>query len=52
MPKDEKLVFMGHHSSDGRVVAQLFVERGFTNVWLLVGGIDAWSTMDPDVPRY
>ncbi len=52
LPKNTKLVFMGHHSSDGRVIAQEFVDRGFSNVWLLVGGIDAWSTMAPEVPRY
>jgi len=28
-------------------------ERGFREVWNLVGGIDAWSVeVDPEVPRY
>lgn len=50
--KDTRLVFMCHHSSRSRRVAQQYVERGFTNVWYVVGGMDAWSTMDPAVPRY
>jgi len=29
------------------------VQHGFTDVWNLAGGIEAWSlTVDPDVPRY
>lgn len=52
MPKSTKLVFMSHHSSGGQSAAQRFVDHGFTNVWYMVGGIDAWSTMDPSVPRY
>lgn len=52
LPKDSKLVFMGHHSTGGQVTARLFHDRGFSNVWYVVGGIDAWSTMDPSVPRY
>jgi rhodanese-related sulfurtransferase len=31
----------------------LLQERGFREVWNLVGGIDAWSVeVDPAVPRY
>lgn len=51
-PKDTKLVFLCHHSSRSRRVAQSFLARGFTNVWYVVGGMDAWSTIDPSVPRY
>jgi len=51
-PRNAKLVFLGHHSSQGRAAARPFLERGFQNVWYVVGGIDAWSTMDPSVPRY
>jgi rhodanese-related sulfurtransferase len=33
--------------------ARYFEERGFNNVWNVVGGIDAWSReIDPRVPRY
>lgn len=50
--KDTKLVFICHHSRRSRRVAQRFHERGFTNVWYVLGGFDAWSTVDPTVPRY
>lgn len=49
---DAKLVFLAHHSSDAQAPARSFYDRGFRNVWYVVGGIDAWSTMDPAVPRY
>lgn len=51
-PKDTKLVFLSHHSGRSRATAQRFYDRGFTNVWFVFGGVDAWSTMDPSVPRY
>ncbi len=52
MPRTSKLVFMAHHGRGGQSAARRFFERGFTNVWYVVGGIDSWSTMDPSVPRY
>lgn len=52
MPKDRKMVFMGHHSPGGREVAKRFYDQGFTNAQYVVGGIDAWSTWDPNIPRY
>lgn len=50
--KDAKLVFLAHHSSGGRAIAQQFYDRGFRDVWYVVGGIDAWATMDPEISRY
>ncbi len=52
MPKTRKLVFLAHHGRGGQAAAQRFFERGFRDVRFVVGGIDAWSTMDPSVPRY
>lgn len=52
MPKTTALVFMSHHSNRAKTAAQQFRARGFTDVRYVVGGIDAWSTMDPSVPRY
>lgn len=52
LAKDAKLVFLGHHSHGGQAAARLFHDRGFLNLWYVVGGIDAWATMDPAVPRY
>lgn len=52
LPKDRKVVFMCHHGVRSMAAAERFLERGFTNVWNLAGGIDAWSAIDPSVPRY
>ena len=52
LPKDAKVVFMCHHGVRSLAAAERYLERGFTNVWNLAGGIDAWSAMDPSVPRY
>ena len=50
--KDAKVVFLCHHGVRSMAAAERYLERGFTNVWNLAGGIDAWSAMDPSVPRY
>lgn len=52
LPRDSKLVLLSHHSGRSRRAARLFESRGFTKVSYVFGGIDAWSTMDPSVPRY
>jgi monothiol glutaredoxin len=52
LPKDTKLVFHCHHGMRSQQAAQRFVDRGFSNVWNLSGGIDAWSAIDPSIPRY
>jgi monothiol glutaredoxin len=53
LPKDAKLVFMCHHGMRSRVAAEAALRQGFTEVWNLEGGIDAWSAeVDPSVPRY
>jgi monothiol glutaredoxin len=53
LAKDTKLVFMCHHGMRSRVAAEAALRQGFTEVWNLEGGIDAWSTeVDPSVPKY
>ncbi len=52
LSKDAKLVFLAHHSSGAQEAARSYYDRGFRNVWYVVGGIDGWATMDPAVPRY
>ena len=52
LPRDAKLVFMCHHGVRSLAAAERWLERGYTNVWNLAGGIDAWSAIDPSVPRY
>ena len=47
------LVVMCHTGGRSRRVAEFLVGNGFTQVFNLRGGIDAWSTeIDPQVPRY
>jgi len=52
LPRDAKLVFTCHHGVRSRAAAERFLSRGHTNVWNLAGGIDAYSHVDPRVPRY
>ena len=53
LPKDTRIVFHCHHGGRSQAAAQEFIGEGFTNVYNLVGGIDAWSTqVDSSVPRY
>jgi monothiol glutaredoxin len=53
LPKDRAIVFHCHHGNSSRPVAERFVALGFTDVYNVEGGIDAWSKdVDPSVPRY
>jgi rhodanese-related sulfurtransferase len=47
------LVVMCHSGGRSRRVTEFLLGNGFSNVFNLRGGIDAWSTeIDPQVPRY
>lgn len=47
------LVVMCHSGGRSRRVAEFLLGNGFTDVFNLRGGIDAWSTqLDSRVPRY
>jgi monothiol glutaredoxin len=53
LPKDTTLVFHCHHGVRSRSAAEHFLSLGFTRVYNLDGGIDAWSiSVDPSVARY
>ncbi len=53
LDRDTTLVFQCHHGSRSQRAAQHFLEQGFTSVFNLSGGIEAWSTeIDQSVPRY
>ncbi len=53
LPRDTTLVFHCHHGGRSQAAAEHFLSLGFTDVWNVVGGIDAWSIeVDPGVPRY
>jgi len=53
LDKASPIVFQCHHGRRSRSAAERFVREGFTNIYNLEGGIDAWSVhVDPNVPRY
>jgi monothiol glutaredoxin len=53
LPKDTAIAFICHHGNSSRGVAERFAAHGFTNVFNVEGGMDAWAReIDPTVPRY
>ncbi len=53
LPKTTPLAFHCHHGTRSRAAAEHFLKEGFTNLYNLEGGIEAWSRdVDPTVPRY
>lgn len=53
IPKDRTVVVYCHHGIRSLSGAAVLKQHGFTNVFSLHGGIDAWSQeVDPEVPRY
>lgn len=53
LPKDTALAFLCHHGNSSRQAAEHFRGLGFTQVYNVEGGIDAWSQrVDNSVPRY
>ncbi|MFI5308474.1 MAG: Grx4 family monothiol glutaredoxin [Polyangiales bacterium] len=53
LDRDTPLVFYCHHGNRSANAADRYLREGFTRVYNLEGGIDAWSReVDPSVPRY
>jgi monothiol glutaredoxin len=52
LPKDALIVFHCHHGVRSLAAAEHYAREGFTRLHNLEGGIDAWSTIEPSVPRY
>ena len=53
LPKDTPLYFHCHHGGRSLRAGQHFIAEGFTEVYNISGGIEAWSQrVDPSVPRY
>ena len=53
LPRDALLVFHCHSGVRSQAAAEYFRGQGYTRVYNLAGGIDAWSRdIDPKVPRY
>jgi len=53
LDKNTPLLLMCHHGMRSLTAAQYFLSRGFSTVYNVSGGIDAWSLeVDTEVPRY
>lgn len=53
LDKSTPIVFQCHHGMRSKSAAERFLREGFTNVFNLEGGIEAWSQkVDPKVARY
>ena len=53
LPRDTPLVMQCHHGIRSLSASNFFINHGFTNVFNLTGGIDAWSDdVDPTIPKY
>ncbi|MET0332252.1 MAG: Grx4 family monothiol glutaredoxin [Dyella sp.] len=53
LPKDTALAFICHHGISSRGVAERFAAHGFSTVYNVEGGMDAWAAeIDAGVPRY
>ncbi|HEV2540947.1 MAG TPA: Grx4 family monothiol glutaredoxin [Frateuria sp.] len=53
LPKDTAIAFICHHGNSSRAMAERFAAHGFTHVFNVEGGMDAWAReVDPTVPRY
>ncbi|MGO9837717.1 MAG: Grx4 family monothiol glutaredoxin [Polyangiaceae bacterium] len=53
LKKEAAIAFHCHHGGRSRSAAERLLGEGFTNVYNLEGGIEAWSReVDPSVPRY
>jgi monothiol glutaredoxin len=53
MKRDAAVAFHCHHGMRSRSAGERLLKQGFTNVYNLEGGIEAWSReVDSSVPRY
>lgn len=53
LPTDTRLIVHCHHGGRSYQAAAWLAKKGFTNVFNLAGGIDAWSQeIDKKIPRY
>ncbi len=53
LPKDTRLAFLCHHGNSSKQAAEHFRHLGFTRVFNVEGGIDAWAErIDNSLQRY
>lgn len=52
-PAERPLILICHVGQRSLQAAEFFTQKGFRNVYNMIGGIDAWSlTVDSSIPRY
>ena len=52
IPATQPVACICHHGARSAQVVAFLMQRGYTDVYNLAGGIDAWSALvDPRVPR-
>ncbi len=52
-PKDTAIAFLCHHGNSSQGAAEHFRRKGFTDIYNVTGGINAWSLeVDDSVPQY
>ena len=53
LPKDTPLAFLCHHGGRSQQAAEHFRGLGFSKLFNVTGGIDAWATeVDSSIGRY
>lgn len=52
LPKDQPLAFICQAGARSQQAAEHFRALGFTHVYNVAGGTNAWAELDPTVPRY
>jgi monothiol glutaredoxin len=52
LDRNTAIVFQCHHGIRSQAAAEYCLREGLRNLYNLRGGIDAWSQLDPSVPRY
>ena len=52
LPPDTAIAFLCHHGNRSAQAGEHFRQRGFRDIHNVVGGIEAWADIDPNVPRY
>ena len=49
---NQPIACLCHHGARSMQVAYFLESRGFAHVANIAGGINAWSDVDPSIPRY
>ena len=50
---DDEIVAICHHGGRSMQVAMFLERQGYSTLFNLMGGVDAWATeVDPKLPRY